>query len=173
MSTSEATTVRPTLGAVFVGGPFYHLVDAETGRMSERDQARFIPLIEYFENLGATVYNAHRREAWGAEFLGPLGALERDFTEISASDLFIAYPGVPVSPGTHVECGWASALGKPMILLLEKNQKHTFLVTGLPSIANVEYIWFDDPAEILGELDAAVERVMGRTGPSGPSGAAR
>jgi hypothetical protein len=167
MSVPETTTARPTLNAVFVGGPFYHLVDPATGLMSDRDQSRFTRLIEYFEGLGATVYNAHRREAWGAEFMGPLECTQRDFTEISGSDLFIAYPGVPASPGTHVECGWASALGKPMILLLEKDQKHTFLVTGLPSIANVEYIWFDDPAEVLDELDAAIERVMARTGPSG------
>jgi hypothetical protein len=167
MPASEATTTRSALGSVFVGGPFVNLVDPALGRMSDRDQARYTGLIEYFENLGATVYNAHRREAWGAEFLGPLECTERDYNEIAASDLFIAYPGVPVSPGTHVECGWASALGKPMILLLEKNEKHTFLVTGLPSIANVEYIWFDDPAEVLGELDAALERVMARSGPSG------
>lgn len=100
----------------------------------------------------------------GAEFLTASEATKRDYTEISRSDLFIAFPGVPASPGTHVEIGWASAIKKPMILLLEKNQKHTFLVTGLEHQANVEFIWFEDPGEIYDHLDAAVERVLARNG---------
>jgi len=155
---APATALR----AVFVGGPFFHLVNSETGVMSDADQLKFAKLIDYFEGLGATVYNAHRREAWGAQFLGPDEATLRDFTEISESDLFIAFPGVPPSPGTHVEIGWASALGKPMVLLLERNQKHTFLVTGLQTIANVEFVWFDDPTDVLADVEVAVAKVIAR-----------
>lgn len=35
-----------------------------------------------------------------------------DFEEISTCDLFVAFPGSPASPGTHIEIGWASALKK-------------------------------------------------------------
>lgn len=165
-TTHEAATTRLTPGSVFVGGPFYALVDPETGLMAQDDQQKITRIIDYFETGGAKVYNAHRREAWGAKFLTAPECTKLDFTEISQSDVFVAYPGVPVSPGTHVEVGWASALGKPMVLLLEKNVKHTFLVTGLETVANVEFIWFDDVDEILEQLPDAVSRVLGRSGPA-------
>lgn len=164
------TTGTGELNEVFVGGPFYNLVDPKTGEMSEADQQKFTRLIDYFEQRGAKVYNAHRREAWGKEFLTAFECTKLDLEEISRSDLFIAYPGVPASAGTHVEIGWASALGKRMILLLEKDKKHAFLVTGLESIANVEFIWFDDPQEIFDQLEDALRRVLHRDGPAGSRG---
>ena len=161
---SENATAVPTqLRAVFVGGPFLNLVDPKTGRMSDRHQAQFERLIGHFEQRGAKVYNAHRREAWGSAFLTAPEVTKLDFTEIGDSDLFVAFPGVPVSPGTHVEIGWASAFGKPMVLFLEKNERHTFLVTGLETVANIEFIWFDDYEEIFAQLDGAVARVMARS----------
>jgi nucleoside 2-deoxyribosyltransferase len=159
----NATAVSTQLRAVFVGGPFLHLVDPKTGRMSDRDQERFERLIGYFEQRGAKVYNAHRREAWGSAFLTAPEVTKLDFTEIGDSDLFVAFPGVPVSPGTHVEIGWASAFGKPMVLFLEKDERHTFLVTGLETVANIEFIWFEDYEEIFAQLDDAVARVMARS----------
>ncbi len=159
----NATTVSAQLRAVFVGGPFLNLVDPKTGRMSDQDQERFERLIGHFEQLGAKVYNAHRREAWGEAFLTAPEVTKLDFTEIGDSDLFVAFPGVPVSPGTHVEIGWASAFGKPMVLFLEKDKPHTFLVTGLETVANIEFIWFDDYEEIFQQLDGAVTRVMARS----------
>ncbi|GGM86969.1 nucleoside 2-deoxyribosyltransferase [Dactylosporangium sucinum] len=166
MTTVQETAVeRLTPDSVFVGGPFYALVNPETGLMAEQDQNKIESIIQYFEKAGAKVYNAHRREAWGAKFLTAPECTKLDFTEISQSDVFVAYPGVPVSPGTHVEVGWASALGKPMVLLLEKGAKHTFLVTGLQTVANVEFVWFDTVEEILEQLPDAVHRVLSRSGP--------
>jgi nucleoside 2-deoxyribosyltransferase len=159
----NATAVTTQLRAVFVGGPFLNLVDPKTGRMSDRHQAQFERLIGHFEQRGAKVYNAHRREAWGSAFLTAPEVTKLDFTEIGDSDLFVAFPGVPVSPGTHVEIGWASAFGKPMVLFLEKNERHTFLVTGLETVANIEFIWFDDYEEIFAQLDDAVARIMARS----------
>jgi nucleoside 2-deoxyribosyltransferase len=146
--------------SVFVGGPFYGLVDEKTGVMDDKAQSRISMLIDYFENAGCKVYNAHRREAWGKEFLTADVCTKLDHDEIMASDLFIAYPGVPVSPGTHVEIGWASASGKPTVLLLENNERHSFLVIGLRSFANVAYVNFDEPGEIIPQLPEAITDVM-------------
>jgi hypothetical protein len=164
------TTVQ--LREVFVGGPFLNLVGND-GQMSQLDQERFTRIIEYFEGLGALVHNAHRREAWGKEFMGPEECTRMDHDEIATSELFVAYPGVPVSPGTHVEIGWASAMGKPMVLFLERGKRHTFLVTGLHTVANVEYVEFDDLDELMAALPAAVETVMTRAGVRGDSPAVR
>ncbi len=160
MSSTSGFLAGAGVRSVFVGGPFYGLVDEKTGVMNEGAQSRISTLIDYFESGGCTVYNAHRREAWGKEFLTADVCTKLDFDEIAAADLFVAYPGVPVSPGTHVEIGWASATRKPTVLLLENNARHSFLVTGLRTIANIEYIHFDDPSEIIAKLPAAIEQVM-------------
>jgi nucleoside 2-deoxyribosyltransferase len=157
-----SATTTPAIREVFVGGPFLNLVPGVGGEISTSDRERFTRIIDYFEANDATVYNAHRREAWGKEFLGAEECTALDFAEISRSDLFVAYPGAPVSPGTHVEIGWASALGKPMILLLERGKRHTFLVTGLHTVANVEYLYFDDVAEVMTALPGAIAAVMSR-----------
>ncbi len=161
--TGNTSTAPPTkLGTVFVGGPLTQLLVPETGLMTEADRAKFSRLISYFEERGAKVYNAHRREQWGAALLTPTAATRLDYEEIRESDLFIAFPGIPGSPGTHVEIGWASGMRKPTILMLEKGHPHAFLVTGLEDHANVELIWFTEPAEIFEQLDEAVARVLAR-----------
>jgi hypothetical protein len=125
---------------LFLGGPFKSLVDARTGVMSATDRARILNLIERFEHAGYTVHNAHRREGWGADFLSPEECTRLDFTEIRGCDVFVAYPGDPASPGTHIEIGWAAAFGKPIILLLEEGASYAFLVRGLHAVADVTYV---------------------------------
>nr|4OHR_A Chain A, CMP/hydroxymethyl CMP hydrolase [Streptomyces rimofaciens] len=164
MTTTPKPRTAPAVGSVFLGGPFRQLVDPRTGVMSSGDQNVFSRLIEHFESRGTTVYNAHRREAWGAEFLSPAEATRLDHDEIKAADVFVAFPGVPASPGTHVEIGWASGMGKPMVLLLERDEDYAFLVTGLESQANVEILRFSGTEEIVERLDGAVARVLGRAG---------
>lgn len=148
--------------SVFVGGPFLNAVNPETKEMDAGEKNRLTRLIDYFEESGCTVYNAHRREQWGKAFLGPDECAPLDFNEISASDLFIAFPGSPASPGTHIEVGWASALGKPTVLLLEEDKKHTFLITGLPCVSNVEVMTYSGADGFMSELEPALERVMQR-----------
>jgi nucleoside 2-deoxyribosyltransferase len=97
----------------------------------------------FFENKGFSVHNVHKREE----------CAEIDFKEISSCDLFVAFPGYPASPGTHIEIGWASTLKKPVILLLEQGKDYAFLVRGLGKVANVIYILFDQERDYLIELE--------------------
>ncbi len=67
------TTAAPTPAvrqtrSVFLGGPFKALVDADGARNTEA-RTRFETLIERLEAEDYQVYNAHRRESWGAKFL--------------------------------------------------------------------------------------------------------
>ncbi len=139
------------LRAVFLGGPFKSLVSPETGEMREGDKNRLMQLIHFLEDRGLRVFNAHRREGWGREFLTPEECTRLDFEEIHSSEAFIAFPGSPPSPGTHVEIGWASALRKPIILLLEEGREYAFLVRGLHTVGNVRYLHYK-PGEDLTRL---------------------
>jgi nucleoside 2-deoxyribosyltransferase len=155
--------VQERIREVFVGGPFFGVVNPWTGAMNDDEQRKITCLLEFFEVAGAKVYNSHRREAWGKEFLTADVVTRLDFEEIRSSDIFVAYPGAPASPGTHVEIGWASALGKPMVLLLDETKKYSFLVTGLPTIANVEFVTYRDLDHLLEQLPGAVATVMRRS----------
>lgn len=146
---------------IFLAGPFKALVDAGTGAMRAADRARFETLIERLERDGHQVHNAHRREGWGAAFLTPEECTRLDFEEIAGCDVFIAFPGVPASPGTHVEIGWASALGKPVILLLEQGREYAFLVRGLYTVAAVEYVTFAPDEQVAERVLSLVRSAAG------------
>lgn len=140
--------------SVFVAGPFKGLVDPQTGVVPAGARAALNGVIEHFEHRGYRIFNAHRREHWGARMLEPEACTRLDFEEISACDLFVAFPGAPASPGTHVEIGWATALGKRIVLFLEAGRAHAHLVTGLGSIAEVAYVSYVDAADLLAKLAA-------------------
>lgn len=148
------------LRSVFIGGPFKQLVDPATGVISDVHRVRIETLIDFFESAGSSVYNSHRRESWGAKFLSPRDATLLDFNEIRSSELFVAFPGVPSSPGTHIEIGWASALGVPSILLLEDQGEYAFLVTGLEDLSNVVFLRYRSDTDLMAQLPGAIARAM-------------
>ena len=134
---------------LFLAGPFKSLVDPKTGMMHDHEKQKLLNLIFYFEAKGFSVHNAHQREGWEKDFMTPEECTAIDFKEISMCDLFVAFPGSLASPGTHIEIGWASALNKPIILLLEEGKDYAFLIQGLNTISNVTYILFQKEEDYL------------------------
>jgi hydroxymethylcytosylglucuronate/cytosylglucuronate synthase len=144
---------------VYVGGPFQAVLDGDRLRIDARYQALYEELIDAFEQRGWQVFNAHRREAWGGQMLDAPTSTRTDFTDIADCDLFVATPGArPASPGTHIEIGWASALGKRIVLLLQAGESYAALVNGLPTVADVTFVpfRFGTPVAdaVAGALDA-------------------
>jgi len=146
----------------FLAGPFKGIVDPKTGMVRAFERERFEALISHLEARGYTVYNAHRRESWGASMMTPEECTRLDYENIRDCDLFVAFPGDPASPGTHIEIGWASALGKPLLLLLEGDHNYAFLIQGLHVVGDVSYV--DMPADELGleHFATALEKVEAR-----------
>lgn len=147
---------------LFLAGPFKSLVDPTTGRMSEKDIDLFNRIILFFEDRNWEVHSAHRREKWGQEFMSPDECTKKDYEEISRCDVFVAFPGSPASPGTHIEIGWASALNKQVILLLEEKAEYAFLVQGLNQVGNTTSIFYCnydlDPKWIERAIESFFER---------------
>jgi len=141
------------LKKVFIGGPFKSYVDPMTNVLKPLYKKQFLALIEFFEIRGCSIHNAHQRESWGENFWEPDDCTKLDYDEIAKSDIFIAFPGSPASPGTHIEIGWASALHKKIILLLENGKYYAHLVKGLHTMADVEYIYFDETEDYLSQLE--------------------
>ena len=133
---------------VFVGGPIQHALS----RAGFDNPLRGLigSVHGALERAGFDVFSAHRAEKWGditADLTSDQIA-RRDLDWMQRCDAFVAC--LPVGPdglpfrsdGTHIELGWASALGKPVVLCiadpLPEGASH--LVRGLSSIAAVEVV---------------------------------
>lgn len=128
---------------VYVGGPFQAVLDGDRLRISDAYRWLYEDVIDGFERRGWRVFNSHRREAWGAQMLDATASTSMDYADIAECDVFVAAPGAnPPSPGTHIEIGWASALGKKIVLLLQQGESYAALVNGLPAIADVTFVPF-------------------------------
>lgn len=159
-----ATVVRQLgLTTVFVAGPFVKLIDPATGRIPQGQREHFERLINHFESNGCTVFNAHKREKWGEAFLEPAEFARLDYDELAASDVVVAVPGPPASLGTHIELGWASALGKPVILLLERGEDYAPMLYGLRYITPTSIVQTDDGHFEMSALDEALFSAMTST----------
>jgi nucleoside 2-deoxyribosyltransferase len=147
----------------FIGGPFKAFVDPATGSLAEIHQARYRRLINFFEESGWNTFNAHREEGWGKNMVSAKECTTRDLLWMRTCDLFVAFPGCPASPGTHVEIGWASALRRPTVLILNESDTYAALVTGLQDIASVEYVNYDESTHFLSALTRAANLVATRS----------
>jgi nucleoside 2-deoxyribosyltransferase len=145
--------MNATGGRVFLAGPFKQLMDPETRLLGLLMKQRLEAIIHLLERKRFAVHCAHRREGWGADMMTPEDCTRIDYQEISAADILLAFPGSPASPGTHIEIGWASAMKKKIVLLLEHDKEYAFLVRGLHRVADVTEVVFTTDSDLLRQLD--------------------
>lgn len=81
------------------------------------------------------VFLALEREQWGQAMMPAKICTPLDFREMERCDVVIAYPGD--SCGVAVELGWASALRKRVILVLEEGVSYSPLIEGLGTLEGV------------------------------------
>ena len=67
---------------VFLAAPFKSLVNSKTMSMDEEKKNEIVNLIEFLEKKGYSVHNAHKREAWGQEFMSPEQCTKIDYDVI-------------------------------------------------------------------------------------------
>ena len=140
------------VGSVFIAAPFKASCDPQTGEIAEALKQRLIKLTTFFRQRGFSIHNAHEREGWGRHMMTPEECTFFDFRDIKSCEWFVALPGNPASPGTHVELGWASAFQKRIVVLLEMDKEYAFLVRGLYQVADVQYVYFKDDEDCLAKL---------------------
>ncbi|MFK0289878.1 nucleoside 2-deoxyribosyltransferase [Streptomyces sp. NPDC090442] len=173
MATSRVSaTVNLTGVNVFVGGPIQHAI--ETDGFYSPLQRALHGIIEAVKEANGTVFSAHVAEKFGADtpLFSPRQVSVRDFDWMQRCDVFV--PVLPVrddtllrTDGTHVELGWASALGKPIKMVTQQPvvDSASHLLRGLPAIADVAL--FDvhevaeSPAELLESVAQAARPTVG------------
>jgi nucleoside 2-deoxyribosyltransferase len=135
------------LRKILLGGPIRHAVLA--GEFDPSLLVLVTSLLDTLESSGWEVFSAHRAEGFSieSEKFCSQKIVTRDFDWMKRCDLFVAIlppgpEGVLRTDGTHVELGWASALGKPIIAVVPLPIPETYghMLRGLGSIAQVDYI---------------------------------
>lgn len=114
-------------------------------------------LYKICEKFTLEVFLALKREEYGKKLMRET-CTELDFEEMKSADLVVAIP--EDSKGAAVELGWASYMKKEIILLLDKNQYYTPLISGLNNITNTSIVWYDKTLdnEVLSKLDKAITK---------------
>ncbi|MTD54424.1 nucleoside 2-deoxyribosyltransferase [Amycolatopsis pithecellobii] len=136
---------------LFVGGPIQHAIrpDGFTVALQETIQLALSTLGGH----GAHLFSAHTVEEFGdrTAHYTPEQVAARDLRWMSKCDVFV--PVLPVgadgvlmrTDGTHVELGWATALGRPIVLLTRQPvvESASHLLKGLPVIGDVQLLDID------------------------------
>ncbi|WP_333767351.1 nucleoside 2-deoxyribosyltransferase [Streptomyces sp. IBSBF 2435] len=144
---------------VFIGGPIQHaIVQGFPGPLRDT----FLRAINAVREHGGNVFSAHVAEKFGAETAAftPEQVSVRDFQWMKKCDIFV--PILPVLPdrtlhrtdGTHIELGWATALGRPIVLITPQPfvDSASHLLKGLSRVGSVRAIGFDEFNEKPGLL---------------------
>ncbi len=143
---------------VFFAFPFTDLICPQTHIVDSITRSFIASTIAALTATGHSVFSAHVREKWGAKLCSPGAATCADLSEMRRADLVVAFPGRnSVSGGVHVELGWASALGKAVILFLNDGISYSPLVSGLGAICPcqvVTYTGFDVQQIVRRVVDA-------------------
>jgi nucleoside 2-deoxyribosyltransferase len=123
---------------VFLGGPIQHLHSHENSPAVIASQRE---IVEALVAAGCDVLSAHEAESYGddSDRFSPAAVTTRDLAWAKACDVYVAVLpldscGVPYrTDGTHIEIGWATALGRKVVLLLDDAaaKPYSHLVLGL------------------------------------------
>ncbi|MEI3355542.1 MAG: hypothetical protein V8R81_00380 [Clostridia bacterium] len=103
------------------------------------------------------VFLALKREEYGKKLMKDT-CTELDFEEMKTTDLVIAIP--EDSKGTAVELGWASSMKIKTIIILDRSQRYTPLISGLNNITKTEIVWYDKEIneDVLIEVEKLIQK---------------
>jgi len=130
--------------SVFVAARFTTAI--ENG-IFDSELKRNIEIIhEAIRSLGVILYSSHHIEKYGENLSYAEDAVERDISQISICDIFVALLEDKLSAGVCTELGWASFMGKKIILIVPNNfnMDQVPLIKGLNTITYCEIIRYED-----------------------------
>ncbi len=113
----------------------------EKNKMDEDYQIFIKELYNYIKKRYENVFLALEREKYGQEKMSGEVCTPLDYKEMKDTDILIAIP--EDSMGVAVEIGWASALRKNIILILDKKYKASPLVKNIDTVTNCKRIYID------------------------------
>ncbi|MBS1913060.1 MAG: hypothetical protein JST22_13820 [Bacteroidetes bacterium] len=125
-------SLSPDRFKVFFACPISMYIDPVTSRLNAGYEHFIRTVHGVIGELSDETFLAIEREEWGASILPSQVCTPLDFVEMQRCDVVVAYPGR--SCGVPVELGWATALGKPVVLLLRDDEEYTPVILGLKNV---------------------------------------
>jgi 8-amino-3,8-dideoxy-alpha-D-manno-octulosonate transaminase len=117
---------------VFFACPISVYLDPATHRLEPRYERYIRTLYEGVMTVADEVFLALEREGWGRAIMLTTVCTPLDFAEMRRCDMVVAIPGT--STGVGVELGWASALGKTIVLVLDEGVGYSPMIEGLATV---------------------------------------
>jgi nucleoside 2-deoxyribosyltransferase len=140
-----------SMSRVFVGGPIQKAIN-RTGAFDTEIRQVIETVLDVVNKANYQVLSAHVYERFGEmDVQGQFREVcARDYKWMQECDLFIAiFPldshGKAIcTSGTSVELGWASAMGKPIILVRDPAPKYSHLIMGLDVVTQVMEVYINE-----------------------------
>jgi len=139
-----AQTPEGRRARVFLAAPLMRLTGPADSVVTLDSRTRLTTLRTTLLRSGAAVYSAHHSDAWTVAGRAPEPRVPSDFRALQTADLVFAYVGAPLSAGVSLELGWASALRKPIVLLVDEAITHNPLIATIEQVSPVLPLVFDD-----------------------------
>lgn len=144
---------------IFIGCPITKYIDNNT--FIDDVFKDFIEnMYELCNRYANEVFLALKREQYGKKLMTDTCTV-LDYEEMKTADIIIAIP--EDSKGTAVELGWASAMEKKIVLILNKDCRYTPLISGLEDITDTLVIWYDKSLDdkVLHNVSVALNTLIG------------
>jgi hypothetical protein len=119
---------------------------------------------EVIRSLGVKLYSSHHIEKFGDNLSYYDSAVKRDISQISRCDIFVALLEDKLSAGVCTELGWASFLGKKIILIIPDNFDITRvpMIKGLTTITYCEIVRYSENNILRDRLHSVLQPLISK-----------
>jgi nucleoside 2-deoxyribosyltransferase len=141
---------------VFLAAPYSNRFDPATDRKDTDLKETLENVLQMLKNNGYDIRSAHIREDWGNKLMKPRDFVPLDYKWIKESDLVIAYID-GTSSGLYIELGWASALGKNILILYKEGTHFSPMLLGLDVMTHVEILPFNNNKDLADRVEHVLD----------------
>ena len=139
------------LPCVFVGGPIQNAIGPD-GIFNVEIGHLIKSVLKALKKASCHIVSAHVYENFGEmDVRGKFQQVcARDYQWMRECDLFLAilpldsHGKAIYTSGTFVELGWASAMGKPIVLVRDPAPKYSHLIAGLDAVTRVAEVYINE-----------------------------
>lgn len=147
---------------VFVAARFTSAMESSTFDSDLKEKIESVH--EIIRGLGLFLYSSHKTERYGEALEDSDKCVKRDISQISSCDIFIALLEEKFSTGVCIELGWASFLGKKIIIIIPSNFeiRKVPMIKGLCTITYCEVIRYENINTLRNNLRSALQTLVSK-----------
>lgn len=128
----------------FLAFPFSIFRENGSDLLIPKAKEFFEELTDYFNDNNIFYYLSQEQKVCRENYYTEEELTKFDYETMKKCEYVFFTPENPYSDDSYIELGWASALKKKIILLLEKNTYYPPLVTEITCMTNVKVYYYED-----------------------------